>query len=190
MTGGAAAAATPGRAESTGGAGLPGGGDTGLPGQALADQVVRLLTARSETVAVAESLTGGLVGAALTSVPGSSAVFLGGIVAYATNLKAQLLGVPGDLLAEHGPVYPAVAEAMASGVSARLRATYGLATTGVAGPGPADGRPAGTVFVAAVGPGLREIRALELSGGRGAIRAASVAAVLSLLVGHLREDIS
>jgi nicotinamide-nucleotide amidase len=164
--------------------------DTGLPGYALAQQAVGLLTARAETVAVAESLTGGLVTAALTSVPGSSAVVLGGVVAYATKLKAQLLGVPEDLLAEHGPVYPDVAEAMARGARTRLGATYGLATTGVAGPGPADGQAAGTVFVAAFGPGLEAVRALRLTGGRSAIRAASVAAVLSLLVSTLREDIS
>ena len=189
MTGGDATAAG-GDVTAAGGDVTAAGGDTGLPGQALAAEAVRLLIARSETVAVAESLTGGLVTAAVTSVPGCSAVFLGGIVAYATNLKAQLLGVPGDLLAEHGPVHPDVAEAMARGVSARLRATYGLATTGVAGPGPADGRPAGTVFVAAVGPGLRAVRALNLTGGRSAVRAASVVAVLSLLVSTLREDIS
>jgi nicotinamide-nucleotide amidase len=174
----------------TAGGGEATGGDSGLPGQALAAEAVRLLIARSETVAIAESLTGGLVTAAVTSVPGCSAVFPGGIVAYATNLKAQLLGVPEDLLAEHGPVHPDVAEAMARGVSARLQATYGLATTGVAGPGPADGRPAGTVFVAAVGPGLRVVRGLDLAGGRSAVRAASVVAVLSLLVSALREDIS
>jgi nicotinamide-nucleotide amidase len=166
------------------------GGDSGLPGYALAHEAVGLLTARAETVAVAESLTGGLVTAALTSVPGSSAVFLGGIVAYATSLKARLLGVPEDLLAEHGPVYPDVAAAMARGASARLGATYGLATTGVAGPGPADGRVAGTVFVAAFGPGLESVRGLQLAGGRSAVRAASVVAVLSLLVSTLREDIS
>jgi nicotinamide-nucleotide amidase len=166
------------------------GGDAGLPGRALAEAAVGLLIGRSETVAVAESLTGGLVTAALTSVPGCSAVFLGGIVAYATDLKAQLLGVPGDLLAERGPVYPEVAAAMARGVRARLQATYGLATTGVAGPGPADGQPAGTVFVAATGPGWQEVRRLELPGGRSAVRAASVVAVLSLLVSTLREDIS
>jgi nicotinamide-nucleotide amidase len=170
--------------------GGPADGDAGLPGRALAEAAVGQLIARSETIAVAESLTGGLVTGALTSVPGCSAVFLGGVVAYATNLKTRLLGVPGDLLAEHGPFHPDVAEAMARGVSGRLRATYGLATTGVAGPGPADGHPAGTVFVAAVGPGWQEVRGLELPGGRSAVRAASVVAVLSLLVSTLREDIS
>ena len=89
----------------------------------LASAVITALTGRGQTVAVAESLTGGLVAAALTSVPGSSAAFRGGIVAYATSLKATLLGVPADLLAEHGPVHPDVAAAMAGGVRARLGAT-------------------------------------------------------------------
>jgi nicotinamide-nucleotide amidase len=117
-------------------------------------------------------------------------VFRGGIVAYAALLKAELLGVPAGLLAARGPVDADVARAMASGVSARLEATYGLATTGVAGPGPADGREAGTVFVAVSGPGRTEVRGLRLAGSREDVRAASVVAVLELLVSALREDIS
>lgn len=165
--------------------------------EALARAAITELTGSGQTVAVAESLTGGLVAAALTSVPGSSAVFLGAIVAYATSLKAGLLGVPAGLLAEHGPVHPEVAAAMAEGVRARLSATYGLATTGVAGPGPADGQPAGTVFVAVCRPdrseisGLRsDVYGLRLPGDRGSVRAASVEAVLSVLVSALREDTS
>jgi nicotinamide-nucleotide amidase len=115
--------------------------------------VHRLLGERSATVATAESLTGGLLGAELTAMPGSSATFAGGIVAYATALKASLLGVPEDLLARHGAVHPEVAVAMAEGVRDRLGATYGLAVTGVAGPEPQDGRPVGTVHLAVAGPG-------------------------------------
>jgi nicotinamide-nucleotide amidase len=163
---------------------------SGPPGGDLARTVIGALAERGATAAAAESLTGGLVAAALTSVPGSSAVFRGGIVAYATPLKAELLGVPADLLAAHGPVYPDVAGAMASGVRVRLGATYGLATTGVAGPGPADGCEAGTVFIAVCGPGRIEVRGLRLAGGREDVRAGSVAAVLELLVSALREDIS
>jgi nicotinamide-nucleotide amidase len=154
----------------------------------LARLAVGLLADRAGTVAVAESLTGGLVAAALTSVPGSSAVFRGGVVAYATELKATLLGVPADLLARHGPVHPDVARAMAGGVAQRLGAGYGLATTGVAGPGPADGQPEGTVFVAVAGPFGEAGQALRLSGDRAAVRAGSVRAVLSLLVSALREE--
>ncbi len=156
----------------------------------LATEVIGLLTARGQTVAVAESLTGGLVAAALTSVPGSSLAFRGGVVAYATPLKVALLGVPEQLLAEHGPVHAEVALAMARGVASRLSATFGLATTGVAGPGPADGHPAGTVFVA-IGRGLEaDACGLKLTGDRAEVRAASVTTVLSLLVRKLREDIS
>ncbi|WP_131737592.1 CinA family nicotinamide mononucleotide deamidase-related protein [Actinomadura roseirufa] len=125
----------------------------GVEDEALDRVVHRLLAARSATVAVAESITGGLIGAELTAMPGSSATFAGGAVTYATGLKARLLGVPGDLLAEHGAVHPDVAAAMAAGVRDRLGATYGLAVTGVAGPEPQDGRPVGTVFVGLAGPG-------------------------------------
>jgi nicotinamide-nucleotide amidase len=118
-------------------------------GERTLDRVVHgLLAERGATVAVAESLTGGLIGAELTGMPGSSATFAGGVIAYATPLKHALLGVPDDLLAEHGAVHPDVAVAMAEGVRGRLGATYGLAVTGVAGPEPQDGHPVGTVHVA------------------------------------------
>jgi nicotinamide-nucleotide amidase len=160
------------------------------PAEELAAEIIEVLTARGQTVAVAESLTGGLVAAALTSVPGSSLAFRGGVVAYATQLKVALLGVPDRLLAEHGPVHAEVALAMARGVASRLDATFGLATTGVAGPGPADGHPAGTVFVA-LGSGLEaNAFGLRLAGNRAEVRAASVTSVLSLLARKLREDIS
>src|SRR5690348_4361122 len=111
-----------------------GSGSAGAAAHDLASQVLDLLRAGGQTVAVAESLTGGLVAAALTDVPGSSASFRGGVVAYATELKADLLGVDAMMLRRHGAVYPQVAAAMAQGVRARLGATYGVATTGVAGP--------------------------------------------------------
>ncbi|MDL4771460.1 CinA family nicotinamide mononucleotide deamidase-related protein [Actinomadura xylanilytica] len=118
------------------------------------DRVVhRLLAERSATVAVAESLTGGLIGAELTAMPGSSATYAGGVVAYATELKHRLLGVPEALLAEHGAVHPEVAAAMAEGVRDRLGAAYGLAVTGVAGPEPQDGHSVGTVYASVAGPG-------------------------------------
>lgn len=156
----------------------------------LAAKIIELLTAKGQTVAVAESLTGGLVAAALTSVPGSSLAFRGGVVAYATPLKAALLGVPERLLAEHGPVHPEVAAAMARGVASRLDATFGLATTGVAGPGPADGHPAGTVFVAVGNRQEATAHGLALTGTRAEVRATSVTSVLSALARELLEDIS
>jgi nicotinamide-nucleotide amidase len=154
----------------------------------LARAAIDLLLPAGHTVAVAESLTGGLVAAAITSVPGSSAVFRGGIVAYATELKTSLLGVPADVLARHGPVHPEVAAAMASGVRQRLGATYGVATTGVAGPGPADGRPQGTVYIAVDGPSGPAEAGLRLPGDRAEVREETVRSVLSLLVSTLRED--
>jgi nicotinamide-nucleotide amidase len=144
------------------------------------ERLVEGLLAQAATLATAESLTGGLVGAALTDVPGISAVYRGGLVVYATDLKASLAGVPDELLDRVGPVHPDTAAALASGVRERLRATYGLATTGVAGPDPQDGHPAGEVYVAAAGPGTVRVRALRLAGDRAAVRAGSVAAVLAL----------
>ena len=101
-------------------------------------------------MAVAESLTGGLVVGALTETPGASATVRGGLVVYATDLKATLAGVDADLLAERGAVDPDVAAALARGARERLDATIGLGVTGVAGPDPQDDQPVGTVFVAVV----------------------------------------
>ncbi len=143
--------------------------------------VVALLRERGLSVGTAESLTGGLVCAALTEVPGASAVVRGGVVAYATDLKERLLGVDATLLAAEGPVHPEVAAQLAVGVCRALTCDVGVATTGVAGPGPADGTPAGTVYVAVATPSGVRVRALALDGDRAAIRAASVAAALALL---------
>jgi len=155
---------------------------------AAADLVARL-TAAGKTVAVAESLTGGLVAAALTDIPGASLVVRGGILAYATDVKAQVLGVSEVLLAQVGVVDADVAEQMASGVRSLMGATYGLATTGVAGPDRVDGKPVGTVYVAVVGPDSSRVKALSLSGDRGDIRAKSVLAVLTLLAEELSAQI-
>ncbi|MGA4839225.1 CinA family protein [Streptomyces sp. G45] len=114
---------------------------------------MRLLRERGQTLAVAESLTGGLVAADLTAAPGSSHAFRGSVTAYATELKQRVLGVDGALLAARGAVDADVALQMAAGVRTLLGADWGVATTGVAGPEPQDGQPVGTVFVAVVGPG-------------------------------------
>jgi nicotinamide-nucleotide amidase len=168
------------------------GADDGEPAGSgdLARTAIELLTASGRTVAVAESLTGGLVTGALTSIAGASVVVRGGVVAYATELKAVLLGVPGDLLARAGPVDPDVAVAMAEGVRRLLGARYGIATTGVAGPGPADGKPQGTVFVAVAGLSEKFCEGLALAGDRQQVRAGAVRYALSLLVRALREDTS
>ena len=123
-----------------------------MASRAAADLVARL-SAAGQTVAIAESLTGGLVAAALTDIPGASVVVRGGVLAYATDLKSQVLGVVESLLARAGAVDADVAEQMASGVRSLMGATYGLATTGVAGPDQVEGKPVGTVYVAVAGPG-------------------------------------
>lgn len=153
-----------------------------------AREALRLLAGRAATLAVAESLTGGLVAAELVAVPGASRAFRGSVTAYATELKHEILGVDAALLAERGAVDPDVAREMAEGVRARLGADWGVATTGVAGPDPQDGQPAGTVFVAVAGPATAVVAPLRLSGDRGAVRRASVAAVLELLITELRRS--
>ncbi|KOU11407.1 MULTISPECIES: CinA family protein [Streptomyces] len=158
-----------------------------------AADVVRLLTVRGETLAVAESLTGGMAAAALTAVPGASKAFRGSVTAYATELKQELLGVDGELLAAHGAVDPQVAAQMAAGVRTALGADWGIATTGVAGPDPQDGKPVGTVFVAVDGPGKGctdggKVEALRLNGDRAEIRMESVRSVLALLLTELASE--
>jgi nicotinamide-nucleotide amidase len=147
-------------------------------------QVLEALSVRAQTLAVAESLTGGLLAASLVEVPGASRVFRGGLVVYATDLKASLAGVPADLLAQRGPVDPDVAVALAGGARERCRATWGLGTTGVAGPDPQNGVPVGTVYVGCAGPGpdTRHVRRLDLTGDRATIRRAAVDAALDLLL--------
>jgi nicotinamide-nucleotide amidase len=143
--------------------------------------LVASLRGRGETVAFAESLTGGLVCAAVVSVPGASDVVRGAIVAYAGDLKVTLLGVDEQVLARDGTVAASTARAMARGVTDRLGATYGLATTGVAGPDPSEGKPPGTVHVAVAGPAGVRHRDLHVIGDRQAVREAAVRAVLELL---------
>ncbi|WP_155372171.1 CinA family protein [Catellatospora vulcania] len=146
------------------------------------EDLVGRLVARRQTVAAAESLTGGLLTATLVTVPGVSRVLRGGLVVYATDLKHSLAGVDAALLAERGPVDPDVALALARGARERCGADWGLSTTGVAGPGPQDGKPAGTVYVALAGPdGQADVRELHVDGDRQQVRDTAVAAVLGLL---------
>ncbi len=147
-----------------------------------------MLLKRGDTLAVAESLTGGLICAALTDLPGASKVVRGGIVAYATDLKAVLLGVPHKLIDRYGAVHPDVAVAMAEGVRLRLGAGFSVATTGVAGPDPQDGQPVGTVHVAVAAEGDAVVQTVALPGDRAAVRAGTVAVSLGLLLGRLREE--
>ncbi|MEU6271914.1 CinA family protein [Streptomyces populi] len=161
-----------------------------------AAEAVRLLTVRGETLAVAESLTGGLVAAEITAVPGASKAFRGSVTAYATELKHALLGVDLTLLAERGAVDPQVAAEMAAGVREALGADWGIATTGVAGPEPQDGQPVGTVYVAVDGPFEAspgtprdgKVVRLRLNGDRAEIRMESVRSVLALLLRELAGE--
>lgn len=151
-----------------------------------AARVLAALVARGEWLATAESLTGGLLGAALTAVPGASAAYLGGVIAYATGMKARLAGVPDEVLRAHGSVAEATVLALASGVRRATGADWGLATTGVAGPDGQDGHDPGEVWVGLARPdGTGLARRHDLTGDRAAVRQATVAAALALLAGSL-----
>lgn len=148
------------------------------------------LVASGASLAVAESLTGGRVAAALTAVPGASRVFRGGVVSYATEVKVDVLGVPVEVVEHDGVVSAACAEAMARGTARLLGATHAVATTGVAGPGRQEGKPVGTVFVGLLTPaGVRSQRLdLAAAGDRADIQEATVEAALRLLLAAARED--
>jgi len=154
------------------------------------DEVVsEMLAERGETVAVAESCTGGLLGAALSECPGSSRSYLGGIVAYSNRVKEAQLGVSSQLLFEHGAVSEEVARAMAKGVRGLLGSSWALAVTGIAGPeGDTSGKPVGTVHIALEGVGHSEARLLHLPGNRAQNRQWSVAAALELLRRSMRDS--
>lgn len=139
------------------------------------------LRGRGATVATAESLTGGRLAARLTSVPGASATYRGGVVSYATEVKVSVLGVPPDLVERYGAVSAQCAEAMAEGVRRLTGATYALSTTGVAGPDRAEGHPAGTVFVGVAGPAGCRVLAMRLTGDREAVRDRTCEAALAAL---------
>ena len=153
---------------------------------------VRLLIERlvlaGETVAVAESLTGGLVLSTLVNPAGASRVVVGGVVAYSTDVKSSVLGVDSGLLAERGAVDAAVVVQMADRVRAQFGATIGLATTGVAGPDEQDGIAVGTVFVAVASEWGDSVEEHHFGGTRDDIRLASVDAALTLLENSLRTE--
>jgi nicotinamide-nucleotide amidase len=165
-----------------------GGPSAGSGAYELAALVISSLRHRSQTLATAESITGGLVGATLTEVPGASAAYRGGLITYATELKATLAAVPPVVLDVDGPVAPTTAAELALAAARVCGADWGIATTGVAGPDAQDGHPVGQVFVAVAGPGDRAqptVRQLALGGGRAQIRAETVVAVLTLLANAL-----
>ena len=148
--------------------------------ESLSAQVLAALRERGETVACAESLTGGGLAVVLTAAPGSSVSMRGGVVSYATEVKRDLLGVSAPFV-----VSGECAEQMAQGVRSLLGATWGISTTGVSGPDTQEGRPVGTVFVGIAGPGVSRFRQLALTGDREAIRRATVTAALEDLADAL-----
>lgn len=159
-----------------------------LDRSSLAAELVDLLTARHETVATAESLTGGLIGVLLTAVPGASQVYRGGVISYATELKADLAGVSPLTLERWGPVAAATAEEMAVGIAHRCAARHGLAATGVAGPDAQNGHPVGLVFVGSADTVADNVLVREhrLSGSRDEIRRAVAELALRQLLEQLR----
>jgi nicotinamide-nucleotide amidase len=137
------------------------------------------------TVATAESCTGGLLSAAITSVAGSSLIFLGGVVAYSNQVKVESLSVPTRLIEAHGAVSPEVAEAMALGVRTRFASSFGVATTGVAGPGSSESKPAGLIYVALAGRDGVEVRQVDRDLGRHLNRVTAVEVAMEMLVAAL-----
>jgi nicotinamide-nucleotide amidase len=160
-----------------------------MPEPTLPTRVFVALRAAGETLATAESLTGGQLAAVITGVPGVSAAYLGGVVSYATELKISLLGVPAELVEAHGVVSAECAMAMATGVRRLTGSTWALSTTGVAGPTEQEGKPVGTVYVGLAGPGLIEAIALNLDGDRPTIQAQTCDGALGALEAVLNERV-
>ena len=155
---------------------------------ASVQDLLEALAARKLTLAVAEGDTGGLLLERLTAVPGSSSVILGGVVAYADDLKRAVLGVSSVVLSERGAVSAEVAEAMAAGVRRVARADVGVATTGIAGPGGATpSKPVGLAYVAASLGEQTLVREHRWSGDRASNRAASVDAAIDLTLELLEK---
>jgi nicotinamide-nucleotide amidase len=153
----------------------------------VARQVISALVAHELTLATAESVTGGWIGMALTGVPGASEAYRGGLITYATDIKATLAGVSAETLDRDGPVAASTARELALGAARRCSADWGLAATGVAGPDPQNGHPVGQVFVAIAGPVEPvAVRELTLHGSRAEIRRQTVVRAL----GALRDALS
>jgi nicotinamide-nucleotide amidase len=141
------------------------------------ESIVSTLTKSGETVAVAESLTAGGLGHALTIAPGASQVFMGGIIAYTNEIKTNLLGVSPALIEEFSVVSEEVAIAMADAVREKFGTTWGIATTGIAGPGEHQGIPEGTVWIAIRGP-VNQTLQLQLDSGREAVRTGAISSAI------------
>jgi nicotinamide-nucleotide amidase len=148
-----------------------------MPLRAHAKTVVSSLVSRGETLSVAESVTAGGLGNAITTAPGASQVFLGGVIAYSNNVKVNILGVDPELIEKFNVVSEEVACAMADAVRMKFGTTWGIATTGIAGPGDFEGIAEGTVWVAISGPVNQSIQ-LQLDSGREAIRTGAISSAI------------
>ena len=142
-----------------------------------ATTIIETLKARGETVSVAESLTGGGLGHALTAVPGASEVFIGGIIAYTSDVKVNFLGVPRAIIDEVSVVSEEVAVAMATGAREKIGTTWAISTTGIAGPGDYMGIREGTVWIAIAGP-INQTLLLTLDGGRDGVRQGAISSAI------------
>jgi len=148
---------------------------------AAAERVIRLLSERGQTLTVAESCTGGLIGHLLTEVPGSSEAFLGGVIVYANAIKEKV-GVPAEVLEQHGAVSAQTADALASGIRRWASSDYGLAVTGIAGPGGAtDTKPVGLVYIGVAGNASVEVEQHHFTGDRSQIKRSAAEAALAQL---------
>ena len=153
-----------------------------------ADEIVAQLRQRDLTIATAESLTAGMLSSAIADVPGASAVLQGGVVAYNNTIKHRILGVSADTLAARGAVDIETAKQMATGVRERFGADLGVATTGVAGPEPSEGKAVGIVFIALAARDTTSAKLLRFDGNRAQIRQATVATSLQLVAEWLEQQ--
>jgi nicotinamide-nucleotide amidase len=142
-----------------------------------AHQIVEILKSQGATVSVAESLTGGGVGFALTQVPGSSDVFLGGVISYTSDVKVRELGVLQKTIDQHSVVSEEVAREMAQGAIKKFGTTWAIATTGIAGPGDYKGMREGTVWIAICGP-INQTLHLTLDSGRDGVRQGAISSAI------------
>lgn len=157
-----------------------------------AARLLEALRERGWTLGIAESLTGGALSAEIVSVPGASSTMLGGVVAYATPVKATLLGVDGQLLSEHGPVHAEVAAQMATGVRTAVQvdgrpADVGISTTGIAGPDSPDGQPVGTVHIGVAVPHGVRTQVFRFDGDRATVRTRAVESAIASALAAVRE---
>jgi nicotinamide-nucleotide amidase len=148
-----------------------------MPTKSAAQSIIEILTSRGQTLAVAESLTGGGLGFALTQVPGASAVFLGGIISYTTDVKVRELGVDQSAIDKFKVVSEEVAIEMAEGAKNKFATTWAISTTGVAGPGDYQGVREGTVWIAIRGP-INQSLTLTLDGGRDGVRQGAISSAI------------